>query len=345
MKRTLATFRRSIVFAVLIVCCPLYAARADEPLRYSARDTLNISNDDSPVAAACLDGLKWQPGEFDVTVHRQSDDGPYAYVRFPSPRPTGDETNDLVAMEWYAPKTTDGEIAKAPAVVVIHESGKSMPVGRLFAKALYAKGYHAFMIQLPFYGLRKSRQIDTSDTGKLLPVMKQGIADVRRARDAVAAIPNVDPEHISLQGTSLGGFVAATTAGIDQGYDQVFVMVAGGDLLGVINGGIKEAADLRRKLAEAGFDDAKLRELAAAVEPNSLAHRIDPTRFWLYSAKDDQVVPPASSLALKRAANLPDDHHIQLWGDHVRVIVYFPVIVDHMVERLGKNDVVGRLKN
>lgn len=331
MKRISATLRRSVALVVAITC----HAAADEPQKFAAKDTLNIAHDESAVATACLDGLKWQPGRFEVTVEPQTEDGPYANVRFPSPRPTGEAVNDLVAMEWYAPKTEDGEIAKAPAVVVVHESGKSMPVGRLFAKALYAKGYHAFMIQLPFYGLRKPKDVDASDTSRFLPVMRQGIADVRRARDAVAAIPQVDAEHISLMGISLGGFVAATTAGIDHGYDQVFVLVAGGDLLGVLNNGIKEAAELRKNLAKAGFDDEKLRELAAAVEPNSLAHRIEPARFWLYTAKDDQVVPPASSLALKQAARLADDHHVELWGDHVRVIVYFPVIVDHIAERLG----------
>lgn len=335
MKRTLATLRRSVVIVVALAHLALHAVAA-EPLQFAAKDTLNITPDDSPAATTCLDGLKWQPGEFDVTVQPQTGDGPYAHVRFPSPRPTGDETNDLVAMEWYAPKTHDGEIAKAPAIIVVHESGKSMPVGRLFAKALYAKGYHAFMIQLPFYGLRKPKDVDASDASRFLPVMRQGIADARRARDAVAAIPQVDAEHISLMGISLGGFVAATTAGIDNGYDQVFVLVAGGDLLGVINNGIKEAADLRKNLAKAGFDGEKLRELAAAVEPNSLAHRIAPERFWLYTAKDDQVVPPASSLALKQAARLADDHHVELWGDHVRVIVYFPVIVDHIATRLDE---------
>ncbi len=97
---------------VLVVAMTLHAAAA-EPQQFAAKDTLNITPDDSSAATACLDGLKWQPGEFEVTVQPQTSDGPYAYVRFPSPRPTGDATNDLVAMEWYAPKTDDGESAKA----------------------------------------------------------------------------------------------------------------------------------------------------------------------------------------------------------------------------------------
>jgi dienelactone hydrolase len=303
-------------------------------LTFAARDSLQIDADPSPDAEECLQGLRWNPEEFTVTVDVHTGDGPYAWVRFPSPVPSGDETNDLVALEWYAPKNPEGGLISAPAVVVVHESGSRMEVGRLFAKALYAKGFHAFMIQLPYYGLRRPKNLDTSDGSRFLTVMKQAIADVRRARDAVAALPQVAPRRVSLQGTSLGGFVAATTAGLDRGYDQVFIMVAGGDLPGLIMSGQREAAELRNRLARAGYEGDKLRSLLHAIEPTRLAHRIDAERLWLYTAKDDQVVPRSSSLALLKAAGLADDHHVELWGDHYRVIVYFPVIVDHMTRRL-----------
>jgi dienelactone hydrolase len=295
---------------------------------------LDAKPDDSADAQACLDGLTWKPGPFPVTVKPRGDDGPTAFVRFPSAVPTGNETNDLVALEWYAPRSVDGEILKASAVVVVHESGSRMDVGRLFARALYAKGFHAFLIHLPNYGLRRVKDVDRSDGQRFLPAMKQAIADVRRARDAVAALPEVDADHIAVQGTSLGGFVVATTAGLDRGYDQAFIMVAGGDLLGVINGGRREAAQLRRLLADAGYEGEKLKALASAIEPTRLAHRLDPRTTWLYTAKDDQVVPLASAMALRRAGKLSDEHHIQLWGDHYKVVVYFPVIVEHIVARL-----------
>lgn len=323
------------VAAWILVAGGVFADEGNSPQTFTAHDTLAPRADESPDAQACLDGLVWTPSEFTVAVHRQTKDGPYAFVRFPSAVPSGDETNDLVALEWYAPKAGDGGVLRAPAVVVVHESGARMEVGRLFAKALYAKGLHAFLIQLPYYGLRRANVADRADGSRFLRVMKQAIADVRRARDAVAALPEVDAERVSLQGTSLGGFVAATTAGMDDGFDQVFIMVAGGDLLRVIHGGQREAAELRRRLSEAGIEGEKLNTLVAAIEPTRLAHRVRPERFWLYTAKDDQVVPASSSLALRKAARLADDHHVELWGDHYRVLVYFPVIVEHMTARLG----------
>lgn len=328
----ISTALRSLLF---LGCSALAAALPAEEqaasVTYSAQDTLKPAVEDSADARACLEGLVWKPAAFTVTLERKGDQ---TFVRFPTAVSSGDAVNDLVALEWYAPKTDEGNIIKASAVVVVHESGSRMEVGRIFAKAISTKGFHAFLIHLPNYGLRKTKEINKSDGHRFLPAMRQAIADVRRARDAVAALPDVDARHIAVQGTSLGGFVAATTAGVDRGFNQAFIMVAGGDLLGVINGGRREAAEVRRLLTEAGYDGDKLKALAAAIEPTRLAHRVDPQSLWLYTAKDDQVVPRESALALKRAAHLADEHHIVLWGDHYKAILFFPVIVDHMADRL-----------
>lgn len=297
-----------------------------------ARDTLAPAAAQSPAERQSLEKLTWKPGEFTVSVANVEDQDHQAVIRFPSPLETGDAVNDKVALLWYRAKDAN-ENARLPAVVVVHESGGSMPVGKMFAKGFAARGVHAFLIHLPYYGLRRERH-NALQEQRVLIAVRQGIADVRRAHDAVAALPGVDPQKISLQGTSLGGFVAATTAGLDRGYDHVFIMVAGGDLLSLIQHGERESAELRKKLTEAGYTGEKLREITAIVEPNTLAHRANPDRTWLYSAEQDQVVPFANALSFKRAAKLADDHHICLWGDHVTTIVYFPVIADHVVKQM-----------
>lgn len=332
-----ASWRWFRLAACCVGCCAATNLPADEreaAASYAARDTLDPPADESPDAQVCLKNLVWKPGDFQVDVYRPEGDGPDAFVRFPSPVPSGDATNDLVAMEWYAPKTDDGKIARSSAMVVVHESGSRMEVGRMFAKAAYAKGFHAFLVQLPYYGLRRPKEFNKSDGSRIMPLLKQGIADVRRARDAVAALPEIQSDHIALQGTSLGGFVSATAAGLDRGFDQVFIMVAGGNLLKVIEGGEREAEQMRKSLQAAGYEGEKLRELASVVEPTRLAHRLNPQATWMYTAKNDQVVPWECALALQQAAKLPDEHHIQLWGDHYKVVVYFPIIVDHMAARM-----------
>src|SRR4051812_38065302 len=140
-------------------------------------------------------------------------------------------------------------------------------------------------------------------------MMDQGIADVRRARDAVVALPVVDHSVIGLQGTSLGGFVTATVDGMDHGYDRVFIFLAGGNIVDVLFHGSRDAAKVRDKLHAAGVTDDQIKELARQIEPLRVAHRINPAGTWLYSGAFDTVVPPRCSLALMKAAHLSDSHY------------------------------------
>lgn len=330
--RILSLGRMTCFWLLLIV--PAIAADAPTPTRtFAARDTLAPQPDESADARACLENLTWKPTEFEVSLEPATDSEIEAYVRFPSPKPNGVAQNDRVVLEWYAVKDDAGKIVDAPAVVVVHESGSGMEVGRLFAKAFHAQKVHAFMIQLPFYGLRKPQGF-RQDGKHIESTMKQGIADARRAKDAVSVIPHVMRDNIALQGTSLGGFVAATTAGLDHGFDSVHIMVAGGDLYNLVLNGQREAGKLREMLATAGYTGEKLRDLFSQVEPLRLAHRLDPKTTWMYSATRDQVVPPIHAIKLAEAAKLSEDHHIRLLADHYTGIIYMPVVVDGMSKNI-----------
>lgn len=297
--------------------------------RYEAEDTLACGEEASADARQCLAGLVWKPAKFEVCCEQAQGRGDFL-VRFPSPVDTGDAVNDRVAMEWYAARDLDGNILRAPAMVVVHESGRKMPVGRAIAVALQTQKMHAFMIQLPGYGVRESAKVVQSD--QTFAALRQAIADVRRARDAVAALPCVDTSRIAVQGTSLGGFVTATVAGLDHGYNRTFILLAGGNLHQVVFEGKRDAASLREKLKAAGIEGDKVRELTWSIEPLRLAHRMDPQTTWLYSGQLDDVVPPACSKALADAARLPEGHHIVLPVDHYSGIVLLPKILGEIYQ-------------
>ena len=305
---------------------------------FTARDSLAPGHDDDPGARDCLEGLLWEPGAFTVRLTTARDGHGDFTVRFPSPQPGGIHENDDVSLEWYLARDTDGaplaDDVAAPACVVVHESGSSMPFGRMIARGLAARGVQACMIHLPFYGLRRPT------TGRPGPdvtfrALRQGVADVRRARDAVAVLPGVDERRIGLQGTSLGGFVTATAGAIDGGFSQVFILLAGGDIAGVIANGRRDAAALREQLAAAGLSDADVRAAVASVEPLRLAHRLDPARTWLYSALHDDVVPPRHAQLLAEAARLEEEHHVQLHANHYTGIVYLPLVLTQMRNRVA----------
>jgi dienelactone hydrolase len=321
------------LIAVLLLLAAILNASAAELVTIAARDTLQPHEDASADATAALVDLTWKPAAFEVTLADVAESDHQAVIRFPSAISTRDEINDRVALLWHKPPDDDSPTPR-PAIVVVHESGSAMPVGKLFAKAFAAKGFHSFLIHLPNYGLRRRDGVKP-DGERFLLAMRQAIADVRRTRDAVAVLPGVDPQRIGLQGTSLGAFVASTTAGMDHGYQAVFLMLSGGDLYRMLQTGEKEAAELRRRLERSGYSGEKLRDLLHVVEPTRLAHRVDPEHTWLYTAEQDLVVPLENALIYKRAAKLDDAHHVRLWGDHTSTILYFPVIVDHVAASMS----------
>ena len=300
---------------------------------YRAIDTLDPGKEAREDARQCLAGLVWKPAAFDVTVQPSQIPFDPAIVRFASPRPAGDVVNDLVALEWFSAKDADNQVIDAPAIVVIHESGSRMEVGRLIARALHAQGLHAFLMHLPTYGLRRPEPF-TPKLELVSDVMKQGIVDARRARDAVAALPHVDARSISIQGTSLGGFVTATAAGLDRGFSTVHIMVSGGNLYELITNGKREAGKMREMLAEGGYTGEKLRQLVAPIEPLRLAHRFDRNTTWLYTAVNDQVVPPHHAEALCKAAGLDQDHEMKLPADHYSGIIYVPLVVIEIAKQI-----------
>lgn len=324
------------VVATLVVAVGMVSVRAEDstaPQTYQARDTLAGPADPLADAASCLRALAWEPATFSVTCCREPGAAYDFLVQFPSPVPSGDAVNDRVSMEWYMPRDEQGAIRTAPAVLAVHESGRSMPVGRLFARSFQAAGMHSFLIHLPYYGKRNADGRDPKPD-QLFTLIRQAIADARRARDAIAVLPHVDTRNISLQGTSLGGFVVATSASLDRAFQSVFIMLAGGNLYDMFQRGQREVAEARRELAEAGITDEQLKQLLWQIEPTRVAHRLDPQRTWLFSAEQDQVVPIANANALAQAARLPDAHHIRVAGNHYTVIVYFPVILQQVTDRI-----------
>lgn len=292
---------------------------------FAANDTLGIDEDTNIDANECLAGLRWKPGSFEVTCEHAENRCGDLRLRFPSAMPSGDSINDRVSIEWYVARDAEKLPIRSRAVIVVHESGGGMTVGRIFARGLAAQGLHAFMVQMPGYGVRKSER--TGKPEMMLTSMKQAVADARRARDAAVCLPMVDDSVIGIQGTSLGGFITSTAAGMDKGFDRVFILLAGGNLHDVVLHGEKDAAKVRERLASIGISGDRVRELARPVEPLRLAHRLNPQTTWLYSGMYDDVVPPACSFALAKAANLPTGHHIEMLADHYSGIVFLPSVI------------------
>lgn len=305
---------------------------------FDAQDSLDmqVSKENSTDAKACLDGLCWEKGAFEVRLEeadeKQRRSGIDQIVRFPSPVPSGDPVNDSVAMEWYRATKKGQRLDRAPAVVVVHESGRGMAVGKMIARGLSNQGVHAFLLQLPSYGMRRNPASTKGEGETLIAGLKQGIADARRAYDAVRVLPGIDPERVSIQGTSLGGFVVATTTGLDAAYHRSIILLAGGDLYGVLANGDRDAERTRKELAKSGISMQQAKDALYSIEPLRLAHRVAAEKTWLYSGTHDTVVPPVNSKKYADAAKLPTGHHIELPADHYSGVVFLPSVIEQMAQ-------------
>jgi dienelactone hydrolase len=323
------------------------AGQAKQPVAldqrvFEAKDSLemNVLDESSDDAKRCLDGLCWEKGSFQVRIddadQNQRRSGIDRIVRFPSPVPSGDPVNDLVAMEWYRATKKGQLVENAPAVVVVHESGRGMTVGKMIARGLSNQGVHALLLQLPTYGMRRNPANTKGEGETLIAGLKQGIADARRAFDAVRVLPQIDPQRVSIQGTSLGGFVVATTTGLDAAYHRSIILLAGGDLYGVLANGDRDAEKTRKELAKSGISMDQAKEALYSIEPLRLAHRVSAQKTWLYSGTHDTVVPPVSSKKYADAAKLPEGHHIELPADHYSGVVFLPSVILQMAELAGQ---------
>jgi hypothetical protein len=298
-------------------------------------DAIEESRDD---ARSALAGLYWAPSPFTVTCEPSDSLRFETLVRFDSPIHTGNAPNDRVALEWHAARNADGECIHAPAVLVVHESGRKMPVGKTFAMLIARHGVHAFMIHLPAYGVRVGEG-RPSGSANMIRLTRQAITDIRRARDAIAVLPDVDNRVIAIQGTSLGGFLSSTAASLDDGFDAIFLMLCGGDLHGVLEHGKRDAAKMREQLAAEGLVGDSLKELLAIIEPTRVCHRLDPQQTWLYSGRFDDVVPLSHSELLANKIGLNSEHHILFDADHYSGVTHIPSIVKQI------HDEVLRLAN
>lgn len=316
----------------------LHAQDQPVPLtgEYVANDSLDteMDSDDSQTRQS-LQRLHWPPTSFSVSVEALSgdsgnDSGKADFlVRFPSPKPSGNATVDQVCCEWF--RYQGPESARLPAVVVVHESGSGMVVGRMFAQELRRRGVHAFLLQMPGYG---QRRVDEPVVADLIGVLMQGVADARRARDAIAVLPGVAADRVALQGTSLGGFVASLAAGLDDGFQCVFLCLSGGDLHGVLTSGQREARKALERLLASGIKHEELKDRLAPIEPLNLARRLDPETTWMYTASFDQVVPPRNSTLLADAIGLSSEHHVRLLATHYSGVIYLPGICEKVVKVL-----------
>ncbi len=91
---------------------------------------------------------------------------------------------------------------------------------------------------------------------------------------------------------------------------------------------------MREEVLKNGMTEDQLKDLLETIEPLRLAHRIQPQKTWLFSGKFDDVVPPRNCELLAEAAKLDDSHHIRMMADHYSGVVFLPMVIQSMRDRM-----------
>jgi hypothetical protein len=296
-------------------------------------DTVTPVGADANGSAEVLRRIVW-PGQRFAAKCRLDSLGGDVSVHFPSPLPQGYPVWDEVVLDWHIARDQGGKFTSGPAVLVLDILLGGNRVSGYIAKTLAKHGIHGFVMHMPQNGRRRLAS-ETHDWGVFLPSLTQAAGDARRSRDVIASLPLVTGP-VSLQGTSLGGFVATLAGSIDDAFGSVMLALTGGDVFGVMQSGKMDAALVRRQLLNVGYDDEKLREYLWGIEPLRVAHRLNPKRTWLFWARFDQVVKPVHSAKLADAIGLDWQHRRQIAGCHYTCFVSAPRFLGEMMRGIPR---------
>ena len=252
--------------------------------------------------AAMLERYILEPREFNWSATLKMNALNYAIydLTFPSPVETEYPENNTVHCELFRSHKT----GKRPAVVVLHILDGRFLVARLVCSSLANSGMDAMLVKLPFYGPRRPKDVNAPmrDPKFFELLIRQGVADTRRAAALLAGLDTTDPGRVDLCGVSLGGFVGALTAGVDGHFSRAAFILAGGGIHEVLTTGSRETRKLQQRFAESGVSGDQLKDFLAPIDPITFAHRLKPCDVMMFNMTGDEVVPASTAKALAAAA-------------------------------------------
>jgi dienelactone hydrolase len=157
--------------------------------------------------------------------------------------------------------------------------------------------------------------------------LKEYVIDVLRSVDWLREHPRVDPERIGIMGISMGGLVAAIATGVDPRIKAGVLMLAGGNLTGILLS-TKEPSlvEVRKRIEDQ--EDLTREELRREMElrfrnidPLVYAERIDPSNVLMINAFFDQVIKKKHTMAFWKTSGKPP--MVQLPTGHYTAAVFF----------------------
>jgi pimeloyl-ACP methyl ester carboxylesterase len=206
-----------------------------------------------------------------------------------------------------------------PWVVCVHGFGMGTPVPNFAAfrvETLHrGHGWNVVLPSLPLHGPRGSARISggevlAPDYLRLAHLFAQGVWDVRRT---IAWIRARGGTKIALYGLSLGGYVSALVASLEDDLAGVIAGIPAVDFPNVARD--NEPWVMRRYGDDVKFDWDEVRAATYAVSPLSLQPKVPLERRYIFAGTADRVARPDQARALWRHWDRCEIHWFS--GGHV----------------------------
>ena len=244
---------------------------------------------------------------------------------------------------YYVPADFKRDSKPRPGVVCLHISGGNGALTNMICAHLASNGIPAMMCHFPMFADRRQAGSRSSILRSLNGCRIFGQAllesplDARRTVDIMLSRPEINPKEVNMLGTSLGGIIAATAAGNDPRINKVALLLAGGDLLGIIYNASRETKKICDALEKASPEDSKFLEsvlnkidpLSNTKELQKLAKR---NHLMMINASNDQVIPPVYSQKLVKACGLAGRNIVLPGQGHYTAIASLPKLLDRFVK-------------
>lgn len=207
---------------------------------------------------------------------------------------------DRVPGYLYVPQKAKG---RRPAVLLQYGSGgsKSTPYIVEFGQRFAANGFVALTIDSAMRGERAPKQngqFNLFATQFSREMFLHYCGDYSRAVDYLVSRLEVDPSRLSYVGISWGAITGITFVAHEPRIREMAAMVAGGNFLGPIFGGAREAEKIARE-----------------IDPVYQVGQIGPRPLLLLNVTRDRLIPRKYAEALHRAAG-PGAEVVWLDTDH-----------------------------
>ncbi|MGC8830575.1 MAG: C45 family autoproteolytic acyltransferase/hydrolase [Verrucomicrobiia bacterium] len=239
-----------------------------------------------------------KPFSYKIEKSEPQSDYTIIYLSYPSAVKTQFEPNNTIRARLFLPSNTEQTATKRPAVISLPILNGDENLNSMVCAFLAKRGIPAIMFTLPYYSDRGTKEIRKqlgTDPNLFIQSIEQTFADIKRTIDLLETRPEVDPKKIGITGISLGGILSASAAAIDDRLYKTAILLAGGDLMEIINHA-NETRPLRNTLQNLPeTQKSALTKKLAEIDPLTLSPKLRDRaakgRVLMLNAANDEVIP------------------------------------------------------